>query len=341
MSDKIITPEELEKMIKKDDPDYVAPKREKIIDINKPTDKIDIKQAIPLTFSDIQKDTPKPIEFIFIPCLAIQGTAFIYAPTGLGKTFFTLNLAYAIAGGGNFLKYSCPKPRKVLYVDAEMAYNQIHARIINISKQQGDLYFEENFSLITRDKINFPIPQIDEKNGQQFYLDQINEHKYEVVVFDNLSTLTCFDENKANEWKPIQKFLLQLRTMGVSTICVHHAGKAEGTYRGTSKMTDCVDVVISLESIDKEIIEENYVGTRFNVVYKKNRLFSGKDAASFETAYNGNEWICKSMNQSDLDKVVEKFKCNMSQRDIAQEMKCSQSKVNKLIKKATMMRLIP
>src|ERR1700720_1040571 len=59
----------------------------------------------PIPFDELKVIVPPPIEYVFHPCLPTQGIAFIYAATGLGKTLFALNMAYAIAAGGSFLKY--------------------------------------------------------------------------------------------------------------------------------------------------------------------------------------------------------------------------------------------
>ena len=52
---------------------------------------------------DVLGTNPNPLEYAMFPWLPIQGIAFIYAATGVGKTLFTLNVAYAIGSGGDFL----------------------------------------------------------------------------------------------------------------------------------------------------------------------------------------------------------------------------------------------
>jgi RecA-family ATPase len=45
----------------------------------------------------------------------------LYGQRGLGKTHVALGIAYAVASGGAFLRWRAPVPRRVLYVDGEMA----------------------------------------------------------------------------------------------------------------------------------------------------------------------------------------------------------------------------
>ena len=67
-----------------------------------------------------------PKDCILEPLLPEQGIVMVYSPTGVGKTWFSLGVANAVATGTEFLKWKAPKPRGVLFIDGEMqAYNLI------------------------------------------------------------------------------------------------------------------------------------------------------------------------------------------------------------------------
>ena len=53
----------------------------------------------------------------------------IYGGTGDGKTLLTMHLAVYAAAGVEFLGWPCPRPRKVLYLDGELAESTIQKRI--------------------------------------------------------------------------------------------------------------------------------------------------------------------------------------------------------------------
>ena len=333
--DNVKTTQDFIDEVLKDNPDTESPNLEYL---HKPSSRL-IK---PLSFADMTLETPAPMEFVVYPFLPVQGIACIYAASGVGKTLFTLNLAYAIAGGGNFLKYSCPKPRKVLYVDGEMAYNQLHSRIMHIAEQQGELDFKDNLKFITPDKLSpHTVPMIDTPEGQQIYLEMVEENESDVIILDNFSMLSSFDENKAHEFKPIQNFMIKLKSSGRSVIAIHHAGKNKRDYRGTSRMLDCVNTAISLQpNNDDEVTPENCHIKKFRIVYQKARDFGGKDGLPFEISLENNKWTYQSTDQTDMDRCIELHMLGMKQEPIARDIGCSQSKVAKLLAKARKLGLI-
>jgi len=296
-----------------------------------------------LTMDEIENTKPGTLEYVLHPILPVQGICLIYATQGLGKTLFTLNLAHSVARGGSFLKYNCPKARKVMYIDGEMSYIELHSRLNNIINKFGKLPIKDNLLIITPEKQNgIKIPKIDSKEGQFVYKELIEKYKVEVIVFDNLSMLSSLDENKSNEWVVVQDWFLSLRAMGVTVILVHHAGKDKLGYRGTSRMLDCVNTAISLQPISDEVIEDddkNINIKKIKVTYQKARGFGGSDSLPFEINLENNIWSYKSMNQTILEKVVERLNSGMSQREIARDLLISQPTVFRMIKKARIMNM--
>lgn len=334
--DVFSTDEEIIKEIQKEEPDF------NLSNIYPFYKNVEVKEYKSITCEDIEGMTPMPIEFVFYPCLPKNGIAAVYAATGVGKTLFTLNIAYAIAIGGDFLKYSCPKPRKVLYVDGEMPLNQLIARVKLIQKDEIDQVNLKNLVFLNPETVlPHKIPKIDDENGQNTYKKIIEENQYEVIVFDNISVLSAFDENKAHEWEKLQNFFLELRAQGITVIFVHHAGKDKTGYRGSSKMLDCVDVAISLQAVNDDYLEEDkFFGKKFKIIYHKIRHDVSQEILPFEVTLKDGQWGYQSVEKSELDKIVELYRLKMNQRDIAKDLNLSLSKVNRLIKKARQLRLL-
>lgn len=295
-----------------------------------------------ITYDEIISSNPGPMEYVMYPWLPKQGIAFIYAATGVGKTLFTLNVAYAIAAGGNFLKYKCPRPRKVLYVDGEMAFTQLHARFMDVVKQQGELFFKDNFYLITPEKAECQLPKICTPEGQEFYAGKIKKLGINVLVLDNLSTLSAIDENNTEQWKVIQDWLLELRARGITVIIVHHAGKEKKGYRGTSRMIDCADTAISLQDVSNNQLENEIKNVRrFKIEYQKSRSFGGQEALSFEVSLSSAGWEFESLEKSNTDRIIEMFsELKIKASDIASELGINRSHVYRIIKKSRAQGLI-
>ena len=60
-----------------------------------------------------------------------------YWLTLLGKTLFAMGLAYAVACGSSFIKWSAPEPKSVLFIDGEMPLSLMQERMQEIVKSFG------------------------------------------------------------------------------------------------------------------------------------------------------------------------------------------------------------
>ena len=177
----------------------------------------------------------------------------LYAARGIGKTYLSLTIALTIASGSQMLegKWDAPKKRKVLLIDGEMPQATLQWRFMQLLKNKNfplELSDIENLRIITPDcqEIGVSIPDLSTHEGEElekYILDS------EVILLDNISTLCrTGGENDAESWRIIQEWILKLRQRGSSVIFIHHAGK-NGSSRGSSKMEDILDTVISLKDL--------------------------------------------------------------------------------------------
>lgn len=283
------------------------------------------------------KQELEPREHILNPWLPVQGLTMVHAARGIGKTYFALHAAYAVACGSSFLKWNAPQPRGVLYIDGEMPSSVLQerlARIIAASDEEP----QRPFRIITPDLQ--PIGMLDlsrhdDQRELESHLDDI-----ELVVVDNLSTLVrCGRENEAESWLPVQGWALQQRAKGRSVLFVHHDGKS-GEQRGTSRREDVLDTDISLRR-PRNYQQEN--GAQFEVNFTKARGFYGMEARSLVakltlTKKDGREiqqWEWQDIDESNLEKVKELKSEGMSQTEIAIELELSKGYVSKLLKRAS------
>lgn len=274
-----------------------------------------------------------PREMVLAPILPTQGAMMIYAYRGIGKTFLGLNIGYAIACGGAFLRWEAPKPRRVLYVDGEMAAADMQERLAHVVKgAEKEPEDPDHFCIITPDYQEQGIPDLSTQEGQ----DAINEHLNDVslVVVDNLSTLCRSGrENEAESWEPVQRWILDLRRRGISVVLIHHAGKG-GQQRGTSKREDILDTVISLKRPEDYNTDE---GARFEVLFQKSRGLVGDGAKPFEARMETRDgaavWTTRSIEDSEEERVRELLGENMTVREIAEETGIKKSTVGRIKKR--------
>ncbi len=83
----------------------------------------------------------------------------IDGPRGLGKTHVSLNVAYAVATGGEFLGWKAPQPRRVLFIDGEMPGALLQERlaaIVAVNREPDTLDFLK-ICLRMRSRMGCPI----------------------------------------------------------------------------------------------------------------------------------------------------------------------------------------
>jgi KaiC/GvpD/RAD55 family RecA-like ATPase len=194
---------------------------------------------------------------LLFPWLREQENCMVYAATGIGKSLFALSAAMAVAGNGDYLGWkpdAAPHGSwRVLYVDGEMHIADIQERLQQLRDGMPGLdkvALDGHLRFLARQHQDAGVqfPSITEYAGQQFVLQYLQAGKFDLVVLDNFSTLgEVEDENAAASFNAIQQFLLQLKVLGVATILVHHTGKAEDNFRGSSKLAATFETIIQLE----------------------------------------------------------------------------------------------
>ena len=273
-----------------------------------------------------------PRDLIFGEWLAEKGLVMVHAYRGVGKTFFALNVAYAVATGGDYLGWSASKARRVLYLDGEMPAALMQERLGAIRRDKDD--GDDNFVLVTPEFQEMGMPDISTLEGQAQIEPLIND--IDLVVIDNLSSLCRTGvENEGESWLPVQSWLLDLRRRGKSVLIVHHSGKGN-RQRGTSRREDVLDAVIMLSKPNDSEAGE---GARFEIHFEKARHFSGQAAKPLEVSMTTDTlgrpmWTVEALEDKDMARVRELTSAGLSVRDIADELKISKSKVNRLQQKA-------
>src|ERR1700678_1277838 len=98
-----------------------------------------VKQFRPLGLNDFLALDVPPREMLLAPIIPQRSLSMVYAPRGLGKSWFALSLGVAVATGASFLRWQAPKPRRVLLVDGEMPLCDLTKRLAALSVGRGPM----------------------------------------------------------------------------------------------------------------------------------------------------------------------------------------------------------
>jgi putative DNA primase/helicase len=274
-----------------------------------------------------------PRKNILSPWLPSQGLAMVYAPRGIGKTHFSINLAYAVSSGGEFLGWKAPFPCGVLFIDGEMPGGVLQERLARIAVS-NDLEPSAPLRIITPDlqpRGMVDLTRADDQEELQPYLEGIA-----LIVVDNLSTLCrTGKENEGEGWLPVQAWGLQQRSAGRSVLFIHHSGKS-GEQRGTSRREDVLDTVIALRRPGDYTPD---MGACFEVHFEKARGIYGDETKPFEarliTTSDGRQtWATKALEQSTAEKVAALLNDRIPQNEISEILGINKGSVSKAKKRA-------
>lgn len=157
-------------------------------------------------------------------------------------------------------------------------------------------------------------------------------------MLDNIGSLAPgIDENTKKDWDPINQWFLELRSVGISIVMVHHKGK-KGDQRGTSAREDNIDVAFELKRPPNYKAQD---GATFNVMPTKTRSFYGDDAVPFNfrvfTCREGYAWqtdSCSKGGRENFWEILSLLHEGKRQKEIAEIVDCSAARVSQVKKEA-------
>jgi hypothetical protein len=259
-------------------------------------------------------------------------TGFIYGKRGLGKSWLAHLIGRTLAEGRKCGPWSVSRKCRVLYVDGEMAADDLRSRNRALREELGELMFLSHQVFFDRTQRALSLSDF----AQQAELTKLCEtKKIDVLILDNVACLfRGIEENSADDWRDqIENWLLDLRRRGIAVVIVAHSGRNVATMRGTSKREDAAFWIIRLDEVS-DIDGQN--GAKFVTRFVKNRN-AANDPASFEWNIRPNdERVLVTYREADnltlLRQWIEDGLETCS--EIAEEMGLSKGQVSKLAKKA-------
>jgi RecA-family ATPase len=269
-----------------------------------------------LNLGQLLTEKIKQREAILAPWFKERQACMIYAPTGLGKSMFSMSMALAIAGGGSFLDWSSKKPRKVLIVDGEMDMEDLRDRSETLMKSiEG---FDEdtarkNLFFLARQgqKSDQMFPDINTHEGKKIIVDLVKKNHLDLVILDNFSTLAeIVKENEAHSFNGTLDLLKTLKQEACASMLIHHSRKDSNSYRGTSKIGVIFDSIIKL-SCNSAI--KNATDLSFDLAWEKVRTEKDHSMQTMTVMLSYGEddlpkWSSAESQEDQLNRIISELK---------------------------------
>ena len=272
-----------------------------------------------------------PREVVVAPWFKQGDLGFVFGPRGLGKTWYALHLGRKIAEGGSFGPWPVLRPRRVLYVDGEMAIDGLKVRDTALTSADagGRMIYLQHEQMFDKSEavLNLAHP-----NHQEALSTLCQKQSIEVLILDNLSCLfTGISENDADAWEAVLPWLLSFRRQRVAVVFIAHAGR-NGCMRGTSRREDAAFWIIELTTPESE----GEAGARFVCKFDKNRNATEADCPPIQFEFlqgeNGKTDV-KWAHVGALEKFRDLVQHGLTTAtQIAQELGVSASRVSYLAK---------
>ncbi len=199
------------------------------------------------TAADWLKKKMPPRDYLMGTLLCTTSRWMIFAPTGLGKTLFTMNLVAAISAGKDFLSWKASRKARVLYIDGEMPAETFKERITQVT----DLFGEdiELVGINRDDEVteDYDMPPLNTDEGFAWLKNKIETKKPDIITFDSIMCLLAGDMKDEEIWEPVKKIMKWLTSQRIAQIWVHHTGHDAGRSYGTSTREWELDTVLKLE----------------------------------------------------------------------------------------------
>lgn len=187
----------------------------------------------------------KPREWVVPGWLPTDSLSAVYAPPGVGKSFYALTLALEQSAGGWWLGTRLDAS-PVLYVAAERATDLRDRAEAWALRSESKL--PDTFELLATPRP----PQLTNPTHVEALCRYVEEGGFRLVVLDTYARMTLgLEENSSKDTGPVLESLDRVRqaTGGGSVVVVHHSGKdATRGLRGSSAFLGAVDLTVRLDS---------------------------------------------------------------------------------------------
>jgi hypothetical protein len=220
--------------------------------------------SVPLTLDDWATRNLPAADFISGDWLTTTSRTLLVAPTGIGKTMFTLGLSFAIAFGLAFLNWRGRRKARVLFIDGEMSRRLLQQRLRDEEKRWGER--PPNFYALSHEDLEDFAPLNTPRGQKQVEAVISRIGGVDLIVFDNIMSLISGDMKDEEGWRQILPWLKRLTARQIGQLWVHHTGHDESESYGTKTREWQMDTFIIFEPV-----EHPQTDVSFRLVFRKAR----------------------------------------------------------------------
>jgi len=278
-------------------------------------------------------ELPEKRNFIH-PWLRENSITLLSGYPGVGKTFFALGLLNAVAKGEDFGPWKTETQMPCLFLDGEMPAQDIQERITSLNIATPNLFV---YSDALANQWGLPRANLASDTWRTKMKSILTTRKIKLWVIDNLASLAAgLDENKKQDWDPVNQWLLELRFAGIATIMLHHVSK-DGKQRGTSAREDNLDISLMLKSPSNYVPED---GARFIVHFTKQRVSTKDLHLIADTEFKLIEenkryaWQWGSVKKETRKAVLESIDEGLDTKSICEALNITKGRVSQVKKEA-------
>lgn len=206
-----------------------------------------------VSYEEIVEMPEIPTTYLIEDLIVEDTICMLSGESGIGKTWFYLELAVKLATGQLFLDKYKGQKYGTLIIDKENKMSMIKNRLAMLTREKDlNIHVTNNQEIILSD------------DWINMIIETCHRLNLRMVVFDSLRRVFVGNENNSDEVNEIYKKLHKLREAGITVLLIHHHNKGENkSPRGSSDLVNQLDIHLALEKN----------GTQLKLTIPKTRWF--------------------------------------------------------------------
>jgi hypothetical protein len=239
----------------------------------------------------LERDLPQP-DCLLGSWLTTTSRVILNAPTGIGKTMFSVALAMAIPGALGFLHWRGVRPARALFVDGEMSRRLLRQRLADEVRRIGAR--PQGLHILSHEDVEGFAP-LNTKEGQGLIERVIKEiGGVDLIVFDNIMSLITGSMKDEEAWARTMPWVRSLTRRSIGQLWVHHTGHDENRGYGTKTREWQMDTVIHFDEVKRPDTDVSFLA-KFSKA-RERRPDNRAEFADTRIALVNDQWISDAAN---------------------------------------------